>query len=92
MWGNSEGGWIWCKYHVYMYENGKMIPVETIPGMGGEGNEGKWWRGWILVQHTNSSMTHLIYYKNVCKCQNVLNPAQQEKIIETWNRSKILCL
>jgi hypothetical protein len=26
--------------------NGKMIPVETIPGMGGEGDKGEWWRGW----------------------------------------------
>jgi hypothetical protein len=28
-------GRIWCKYSVYMYVNGKMRPVETIPGMGG---------------------------------------------------------
>jgi hypothetical protein len=27
-----------------MYENGKMRPVETIPGMG-EGHKGEWWRG-----------------------------------------------
>jgi hypothetical protein len=27
------GGWIWCKYYVCMYENGKIRPVETIPGM-----------------------------------------------------------
>jgi hypothetical protein len=25
-----------CKYCVHMYINGKMKPVETIPGMGGE--------------------------------------------------------
>jgi hypothetical protein len=24
-------------YCVHMYVNGKMIPVETIPGLGGEG-------------------------------------------------------
>jgi hypothetical protein len=24
-------------YYVLMYENGKMSPVETIPGMGGRG-------------------------------------------------------
>jgi hypothetical protein len=23
-----------CKYYVHMYVNGKMRPVETIPGMG----------------------------------------------------------
>jgi hypothetical protein len=28
------GAWIWCKYCVHMYVNGKMRPVETIPGMG----------------------------------------------------------
>jgi hypothetical protein len=44
-WGNGEGGRIWCKYCVHMYVNGKMISVETISGMGGEGNEEKCWRG-----------------------------------------------
>jgi hypothetical protein len=34
-----------CKYCVHMYENGKMRPVETIPGMWGERNKGEWWRG-----------------------------------------------
>jgi hypothetical protein len=28
-------------YYVLMYENGKMRPVVTIPGMG---EEGEWWR------------------------------------------------
>jgi hypothetical protein len=29
-----------------MYVNGKMRPVESIPGMGGkEGDEGEWWKG-----------------------------------------------
>jgi hypothetical protein len=27
-----------------MYVNAKMIPVETITGTGGEGDEGKWLR------------------------------------------------
>jgi uncharacterized protein with ACT and thioredoxin-like domain len=36
-WGNGERGWICCKYSVHMYVNGKMISVETIPGMGEEG-------------------------------------------------------
>jgi hypothetical protein len=30
-----------CKYCVHMYVNGK-IPVETIPGMGREGDKGEW--------------------------------------------------
>jgi hypothetical protein len=36
---------IWCKYCVHMYVNGRMIPIETISGMGGGGCEGEWWRG-----------------------------------------------
>jgi hypothetical protein len=35
---------MWWKYYVHMCENGKMSPVETIPGMA-EGNKGEWWRG-----------------------------------------------
>jgi hypothetical protein len=27
------------EYYVLMYVNGKMRPVETIPGMGGEGDK-----------------------------------------------------
>jgi hypothetical protein len=31
-----------CKYYVHMYVNGNRIPViETVPGMGVEGNKGK---------------------------------------------------
>jgi hypothetical protein len=32
-WGKGVGGLIWYKYCVYIYENGKLKPVETIPGM-----------------------------------------------------------
>jgi hypothetical protein len=32
---------VWCKYCVYMYVNGKMISVETVPEMEGGGYEGK---------------------------------------------------
>jgi hypothetical protein len=31
------GGCIRRKYYVLMFENRKMIPVETVPGMGGGG-------------------------------------------------------
>jgi hypothetical protein len=30
---------MWCKYCVHRYVNGKMIPVETVPGMGGEADK-----------------------------------------------------
>jgi hypothetical protein len=33
--GKGVGGWIWCKYCAHMYVNGKMMSVETIPGVGG---------------------------------------------------------
>jgi hypothetical protein len=42
-----------------MYENGKMRPVETIPGMGREGR---------MMKGVNSTM---IYCKKFCKCHNV---------------------
>jgi hypothetical protein len=32
-----------CKYCVHMYVNGEIIPVETIPGTGGD--KGEWRRG-----------------------------------------------
>jgi hypothetical protein len=43
----------------------KMIPIETIPGMGGR-DKGKWWK------RVNSIMIYLIYCKNFCKCHNVI--------------------
>jgi hypothetical protein len=30
----KKAQFLWCKYCVHMCENGKMRPVETIPGMG----------------------------------------------------------
>jgi hypothetical protein len=49
-----------------MYVNGKMRPVETIPGMG----RGKKRR---MMKGVNSTM---IYYKNFCKFHSVA-PVQQ---------------
>jgi hypothetical protein len=43
--------WVWCKYFVHMYGNGKMIPVETVPRTGAGWDKGEWWRGWIQVWH-----------------------------------------
>jgi hypothetical protein len=47
-----------------MSVNGKMISVETVPGMGG----GK------LKENTggvNSSVVYVIYCTDFCKCHNV---------------------
>jgi hypothetical protein len=48
-----------------MYVNGKMIPVETIPGTGIEGRIKE------MVEQMNSSTIYLIYCKNFCKCHSV---------------------
>jgi hypothetical protein len=32
--GKDLGGWTQCEYCVHMNVNAKMIPSETIPGMG----------------------------------------------------------
>jgi hypothetical protein len=37
--------WILCKHCVQMWISGKMRHVETIPGMGGRGDKGEWWKG-----------------------------------------------
>jgi hypothetical protein len=42
-----------------MYINGKNVPVETIPGLGGGG---------IKEEGVNSSV---IYCENFCKCYDV---------------------
>jgi hypothetical protein len=54
-----------------MYVNGKMRPVETIPGM--EGDKGEWWRV------GDSSMIYLIHCKNFCKHHNVPPPSTRKK-------------
>jgi hypothetical protein len=53
-----------------MFVNGKMRPIETIPGMGG--GEGERWRGWI--------QSAVIYSKKFCKCHNVPSVQQIKKL------------
>jgi hypothetical protein len=48
-----------------MYENAKMIPVETIPGMGGGGQR-------RMMEGVDSTMK---YCKNFCKSHNVPSPS-----------------
>jgi hypothetical protein len=66
-----------------MHGNGKMIPFETIPGMG-EGEQRR------MMEGVNSNMTYFIYHKNFCKCHNVPPPST---VIKNKNskRVKISC-
>jgi hypothetical protein len=54
-----------------MYVSVKVIPVETISGIGvGEERINR-----RAVEGVNSSMIYLIHCKNFCKCYNVLLPS-----------------
>jgi hypothetical protein len=59
-----------------MYVNGKMIPAETNPGMGGGGGQRR------MVEGVTSIMIYLIYFKNFHKCHNVPPPRTTIKILE----------
>jgi hypothetical protein len=49
------------QYCVYLYVNGKMRPVETIPGM----------RGGRIKENDGGLNSTMIYCKNFCKCHNI---------------------
>jgi hypothetical protein len=51
-----------------MYVNGRMIYVETVPGMGEEEMR-------RMVEGMNSSTKYLIYCRNFCKCHSVPPPS-----------------
>jgi hypothetical protein len=51
-----------------MYVNGKMIPIEIIPGIGEEAKR-------RMVEGVNASMMYLINCANFCKCHNVPHTA-----------------
>jgi hypothetical protein len=56
-----------------MYVNGKMRPTENIPGLG-EGRRKKNGGG------VNSTVIHLIYCKNFCKCHNIPQAQSKKKV------------
>jgi hypothetical protein len=47
-----------------MFKNGKMRPVETVPGMGGGEKE-----------NDGGVDSTMIYCKNLCKCHNAPLPS-----------------
>jgi hypothetical protein len=51
------------------YVNTKMIPVETVPGIGR--------RGWRTAEVVNSNMIYLIHCKNLRKFYNEPHPTQK---------------
>jgi hypothetical protein len=53
-----------------MYVNGKMRPVETVPGMRGEG----------IKENDGGVNSTMIYCKNFCKCHNVTPSTTMIKI------------
>jgi hypothetical protein len=57
-----------------MHVNVKLIPVETVPGIRGEGMKES-------ARGVNSNMIHLLHCKNFCKCKchNVPPPSKTIK-------------
>jgi hypothetical protein len=54
-WEKDVGGWIQGKYCVHLYANRKMIPTETVSGMGRRWDKGKlkgriWNQVWYSVR------------------------------------------
>jgi hypothetical protein len=49
------------EYSVLMYENGKMRPIETIPGMGER----------RIKENDGGVNSTVIYRKRFCKCCNL---------------------
>jgi hypothetical protein len=62
-WGRGCKERVWevnmVEYYALMYENGKMRPVETIPGMGER-----------IKENDGGVNSTMIYCKNFCKCHN----------------------
>jgi hypothetical protein len=52
-----------------MYPNGKMTPVETIPGIAGKG----------IKENMEGVNSTIIHCKNFCKCHNVPQQAKKEE-------------
>jgi hypothetical protein len=64
-----------------MYVNAKMITVETVPGIRGEGMVARSW-----------GEEFKIYCKNLCKCYNVFTPSTTTKKMKKKKERRIKCL
>jgi hypothetical protein len=62
-----------------MYVSTKMIPVKTVPGIGGGGLK-------KICGGVNSSMIYLIHTKNLCKCWSVSPPSIAIK--KKWGKKR----
>jgi hypothetical protein len=65
-----------------VYVNGKMIPIEAVPGM--EGGRIRKNGGGV-----NLSTIFLIYHRNFCKCHNVPPPSTIKKFFKNLRIVKI---
>jgi hypothetical protein len=64
-----------------MHVNGKMRPVETIPGMPGRG----------IKEKDGGVNSTTVYFKNFCICYNV-SPAQQFKKTVKYGDTNLLTI
>lgn len=55
---------MWCKFCVHMHGNGKIIPVETIPGMGERGIKENSGLG-------KCNILYMMHCMNFCKCHKI---------------------
>jgi hypothetical protein len=56
--------------HVSKCKNDTCLPIETIPGIGGEGMK-------EMVEKVNSYVIYLIHGKILCKCHTVPYSSQK---------------
>jgi hypothetical protein len=58
--------------YIHLYVNAKMIPVETVPGIGGKGMKENSGEGEFKYDM-------LIHCKILCKCYNIPTPSTMIK-------------
>jgi hypothetical protein len=80
-WGKGVGGWIWCKYYVHMYVNGKMRLVETTQEWGIK-DKGEWWKAWIQVRYIIKTFVNITMYNNHTSTIITINKFLKNKMLQ----------
>jgi hypothetical protein len=57
-----EGAYGANTVYTYIHVNGKLRPVETVPGMGGGESKGERWRGWIQLWYIVKTFVNVTVY------------------------------